>query len=414
MCCWMMKLRHHACRAQLGRSRIAIASGREQFRVAEVALARWRRCEDRIQAARHDPAARCMDPQDPPPPETTSAGQAAGRMRSVRIGGEGDAGPQCALDTAAKGSVDNAPSTEGDCTVAAVHACSTVTREEAQGIVRPKCRRGKRAAEADGGLRTKGKLTSAQAGRGGGKGEGQSDALRAHGDASRCCQGRGEEPSKRRSGGCHRDGRRGGDYVGRSKHESPCGREERAGQTGLPGTREQGRGRGDRRKRNIEEVLAVEVDCEGAADGAGAADKEADAERAKQAQRARRHSTPPVFNRLSSCKRFAPTMLKCVEDAAASSENRVCVLAEQRVRDALAEISEMKAGAMTVEAAARAHGARAAFLLAFYGRCLAASGRLDLDDLVPLAASLLHDHPAVKKAISECASPLQMPPVCPV
>lgn len=75
-------------------------------------------------------------------------------------------------------------------------------------------------------------------------------------------------------------------------------------------------------------------------------------------------------------------------------------------------VSEVKAGGVAGAAAVRAHGARAAFLHAFCCRCLAAAGRLDLDDLVPLAAALLRGHPAVKAAVSECAPPTSTVHAC--
>lgn len=94
-------------------------------------------------------------------------------------------------------------------------------------------------------------------------------------------------------------------------------------------------------------------------------------------------------------------VLNCATTLVHGESSTCC--AEQQVREALAVVAELKAaGAATAEVVGR-HGPRAAWLLAFYRRCLAAAGRVDLDDLVPLAAALLHDHPAVKAAVSGCA-----------
>lgn len=103
----------------------------------------------------------------------------------------------------------------------------------------------------------------------------------------------------------------------------------------------------------------------------------------------------------------AAGMMACIRSAQhraalVNGDSALCC-AEQQVREVLAEVSELKAtGAATAEVVGT-HGPRAAWLLAFYRRCLAVSGRIDLDDLVPLAASLLHDHPAAKATVSGCA-----------
>lgn len=88
--------------------------------------------------------------------------------------------------------------------------------------------------------------------------------------------------------------------------------------------------------------------------------------------------------------------------------------AEQQTREVLAEISAIKAGGTATAHVLRCRGPRAAFLHAFYCASLAVGGRVDLDDLVPLAAQLLHRNPAVKAAMSECAptcAPTNWPPI---
>eukprot|EP00892_Ulva_mutabilis_P007928 jgi/Ulvmu1/5507/UM023_0043.1 len=264
-------------RTELGRSRVTVVSGREQHRVAEAALARWRRRSDvaRAAAVTREEAQRILRP----------AGRAAGH-RGVR----------------------GAP--QPDLCSRHLRAANTVKRG---GAARPAPIISVRSA----GL-TSGSAGCANAARKTGRGRGGVRHGRAAAGPGAC-----------------------GPITAAACMESGTG-------GGLRGVVREGEGC---------------AEMAGGSQGAVGMHADADREQAKEAQRARR--------------------------------------AKQQARDVLAEISSIKASGAAAADVLRSRGARAAGLHGFYCACLAAAGRVDLDDLVPLAARLLRGNPAVTATVSE-------------
>lgn len=201
------------CRAEIGRSRIAIASSREQFRVAEAALAGWRACSACLRSSRHQDGVLSKRRLRGNPgqqgdmrsrvtscnrdgyvrPRTAEPTAAAATARATASAAQGSAVLDAPLHerravatgayTARCGAAVAAEPCEGsdEAAAAVIHACCTVTRDEAKHIIRPGGRMGqrggkpviKRAAKAAAGVegrevcgqRRSGEAAMAQAGR---------------------------------------------------------------------------------------------------------------------------------------------------------------------------------------------------------------------------------------------------------
>lgn len=309
----------HACRAELGRSRIAIASGREQFRVAEAALAGWSACEARLRetnlrCARHQRDVLAQDrlrDAHGQQGNVLSRGTSCHRVESIRPPTAGRAAAATAARenastahasasigaplgesravatgacTARRGAAAASEPSEwsDEATAAVIGACCTVTREAAHRIIRPGGRTGQRGGKPA--TKWTGKVAAAVKWREAG---GQRPGAAA--PAPQACRVGDKQASSR--GTC---GKGGAAVMPRMvRGNGKCKNPARGGL--LPGRSGGGGGAGGGAAAAAEALAGV--GCEDGvvtdSDANAAGDARAEAEAAREAQRARRHSALP-------------------------------------------------------------------------------------------------------------------------